>query len=96
MAIDKHAFGATCVMVAMIYSSITYLHVEVLADQTSTKSTIYNTTEKEKHLLTAMLLRHPTLKSFLISDQKRRTGSASTRLNGDAEWTGKALSLIHI
>ena len=71
----------------MIYSRTTYLHVQVVDDQTSpTKSTIHDTTDNEKRLtrmmLTALLSRHPTLNFFLIMEQKRRTGQALARLNG--------------
>ena len=86
MPIEKYAFGATCIA-AMIYSRTTYLHVQVVDDQTSpTKSTIHDTTDNEKRLtrmmLTALLSRHPTLNFFLIMEQKRRTGQALARLNG--------------
>ena len=94
MAIEKHAFGET-------HSSNDlqqyHLHVQVVADQTSpTKSTIHQTIVNEEHLtrmmLTALLLRHPTMNFCLISEPKRRTGSSSPRLKGEAAWTGKALN----
>ena len=93
MDTDKHAFGATCIA-AIIYSSITFPHVQVVDDETSpTKGTIHHTTDNDKHvarmMLTALLLRHPTFKSFLIREPKQWKGSASPRLNGDVGWTGQ-------
>ena len=89
--IDKHAFRVTPVA-AMTYRSDTFLHVQVVDDQTSlTEGTIHHTTDNEKHftrmMFTSSLLRHPTLKLFLIRIQKGRTGSASPRLNGEAGCT---------
>ena len=94
MDTDKHAFGATCIA-AIIYSSITFPHVQVVDDETSpTKGTIHHTTDNDKHvarmMLTALLLRHPTFKSFLIREPKQWKGSASPRLNGEAACTLRA------
>ena len=93
MAIENHLFGV--MMAAMIYRQYSSIRTGCTRLSLTTRyHSPYNPhwTQSIAVMLTALLLRRPTWKFSLISDKKRRTGSASARLNGEAAWTGNALT----